>query len=106
MQYGVSKKTSSRIKDMETQTPSDRAKNLLEAVKARAIELWGDKWLASLVRAHSEVIGAEDVRGRYVQIKRIFTHGNCTIETLSGLIMAVDCKLQLICYEKPKVINL
>jgi hypothetical protein len=87
-------------------TPSAIAKNLLDAVKARAIELWGDKWLATLVRTHSEVIGAAESRGRYIQIKRIFEHGNCTIETLGGLMMAVDCKLQLVCYEKPKVINL
>jgi hypothetical protein len=87
-------------------TPSEVTDKLLEAIKTRAIELWGDKWLANLVRKHSEVMGAEDTKGRYIQLKRIFERKSCNIETLSGMMLAIDCGLQLVCYEKPKVINL
>ncbi|WP_425218387.1 hypothetical protein [Tumidithrix helvetica] len=83
-----------------TETPDVLTKRQIDAIKQIAIDKWGeDKWLASLVRSYAVITGA-DPRKRYAQISRLFEEGkDCNLSTLNGLLLAVDCRLKLVCID-------
>jgi hypothetical protein len=81
---------------------SDISNKLLNAIEKQAKEMWGEKWIAALSNAYSDVVG-EDSKARYIQIKRIFESRNCNIKTLGNLLEAMDCNLQLVCIKRKLV---
>jgi hypothetical protein len=83
---------------MTEDTAEELTKKQLEAVKQRAIELWGEeKWLPQLVRHYERAIGAKE-RSKFTQVHRYFlgqTHP--TLTSMNGLLLAVDCQFRLAC---------
>jgi len=75
---------------------------LIDLVKGRAEERWGDNWLASLVREYVAIAkrdwGDESatVARRRPQLERLFERRNCQVDTLLILLAAVDLKVKLI----------
>ncbi len=77
-------------------------KEILEAIRRRAMERWQDKWMAELVKAYVKIAIANGDEGATVvkrrsQLERAFEGGSCTINTLIWLAAAVGCRLQLVC---------
>ncbi len=73
----------------------------LEAIKSRAITLWGeDKWLSKLVTEYERITNAGH-RTRYTMIKRWFDpDGNSpTLESFNNLLLAIGCKMAIECPE-------
>lgn len=76
----------------------------LEAIKARAIELWGeDKWFKELLSAyvHLENQSLPDDQqltnnNRRSQLLRVFETGGCRLDTALLLVAAVGHKLQIV----------
>jgi hypothetical protein len=70
----------------------------LEAIKNRAIELWGDNWLAELARAYEQVTGANP-RTKFTQLQRCFK-GNSVpnLDTMNGMLIAVNCRFKMDCF--------
>ncbi|HEY9877921.1 MAG TPA: hypothetical protein V6D29_05660 [Leptolyngbyaceae cyanobacterium] len=84
-------------------------KDILEAVRRRAIEQWGeDKWKANLVREYVKIVKARGLTdkdqnatavNRRPQIDRAFEQGSCTLDTAIALAAAVGCRFQMACTE-------
>ncbi|KAM3107286.1 hypothetical protein [Phormidesmis sp. 146-33] len=85
----------SLVCDLETTT----CKAILERIKARAINKFGEKWLLNLVREYVAICGDEKatVINRRNQIERAFNVGSCNADTLIMLAAAVGCRFQMIC---------
>ncbi len=89
---------------LETKNPNELAERQLEAIKNRAIELWGeDKWLAKLVQEFSKVTNADSQKGRYTMVQRFFQNKTCSIANLNALLVATNCRFQMVCYAEPVV---
>lgn len=78
------------------------SKAILEAIQRRAMERWGDKWMAELVKAYVKIAivhGDEKATSvnRRPQIERLFESGTCTLEKAIWLAAAVGCRFQLAC---------
>lgn len=83
---------------METVT----GKEILDAIAQRAIDRWGDKWVAELVKSYVKIaIANGDEKATSVnrrpQIERALESGNCTLEKAIWLAAAVGCRFQLAC---------
>lgn len=103
----VAEKLQLNLEMSSIDTPEELTIRQLEAIKKRAIELWGDdKWLAELVKAYSKIVEAETYKGQYSVVKRIFENQNCNAKTLNSLLLAVNCRFQMVCYEAPKIIEM
>jgi hypothetical protein len=88
-------------------TPEILTIRQIEAIKKRAIELWGeDKWLAELVKSYSKIVEAPTYKGQYSVVKRIFENQNCNAKTLNSLLLAVNCRFQMVCYSEPVVLDI
>lgn len=86
------------VDSVETAT----GKEILDAIAQRAIDRWGDKWVAELVKAYVKVAVANGDEkatsvSRRSQIERALESGNCTIEKAIWLAAAVGCWFQLSC---------
>jgi hypothetical protein len=89
---------------LEIVTAEELAAKQLEAIKNRAIELWGeDKWLAELVKAYSKIVNVDPQKGQYTVVKRIFENKTCHLTTLNSLLLAVNCRFQMVCYAEPVI---
>jgi hypothetical protein len=96
-------KQSNHIKMLEQLNHEELTQKQIEAVKERAIELWGDKWLPQLVREYARVTGTNE-RSKFAQVQRYFKGGNSlNLESMNALLLAVNCKFQMVCYAEPKV---
>lgn len=76
-------------------TPSEAAARQLNLIKATAIERWGDRWLAEIVKTYSHITNANP-QTRYRTVQRMFENGDCRLSTLNALLEAIDCKLKLL----------
>lgn len=77
-------------------------KTILEAIQRRAIDRWGDRWIAELVKAYVQIAIANGDEGATVvkrrpQIERAFKSGGCTLDTAIALAAAVGCRFQMAC---------
>ena len=76
----------------------------LEAVKNRAIELWGDRWLIQLCYSYAEVLGL-DKRSRTSLVQRWFNQNHApNLENFNTLLLAVGCKIQIEYTEVKKIL--
>lgn len=88
---------------MATMEPQTSA-SLLNAVKARAIELWGeDRWFKELVKEYVRLENqqSDDAKetnyiNRRNQIRRALETGSCRLDTALLLVAAVGHKLQMV----------
>jgi hypothetical protein len=80
---------------------------VLNAIQARAIQLWGaENWLKEVVKAYvalEQQQGADAKKATYVnrrnQIERAFETGSCRLDTAMLLAEAVGCQFQMVCTE-------
>ncbi len=76
---------------------------ILERIKQRAIDRWGDeKWQMHLVREYARLAQAQGddkatPNARRGQIVRAFEVGSCTLDTAILLAAAVGCRFQMAC---------
>jgi len=72
----------------------------LEAIKTRAIFLWGEKfWLAKLATAYEKANGYEP-KSKDAIVRRWFNGvSNPTLESFNGLLLAVGCQMAIECPE-------
>jgi len=81
-------------------TPESLTQRQIEAIKERAVSLWGEKWLPQIVREYAKVLGEpEKHRDKFPQVMRYFS-GETTpsITNLNALLMAVNCRFKMVCY--------
>lgn len=83
-----------------------QAAKIIDAIATQAQALWGDKWLAELVKQYCEIETAESGREikpvqRRSQIARSLEEKACEITTLMRLLAAVRIELEL--YVKQKI---
>lgn len=89
--------------DYLQQKPTLGGVPVLECIKIRAIDRWGEKkWLVELVREYVKITNAQGDEkattiNRRPQIERAFKVGSCTLDTAIVLAAAVGCKFQLHC---------
>lgn len=72
----------------------------LELISQLAAKKWGDDWMAGLIREYCKISQSNGEDGatynnRRNQIKRVFTVGSCTADTLIILYYAVGCELEV-----------
>jgi len=77
-------------------------REILAVIQQRAIDRWGEKWVAELVKAYVKIaIANGDEKATSVsrrpQIERAFETGSCTLEKAIWLAAAVDCRFRLVC---------
>ena len=85
---------------MEAQTSA----SLINAVKARAVELWGeDRWFKELVKEYVRLENQQEGDAKtanYInrrnQIQRALDTGSCRLDTALLLVAAVGHKLQMV----------
>jgi hypothetical protein len=79
-------------------TPQILTDAQIDAIKARAVSLWGEKWLPELVRQYAKVVGADE-RQKFAQVQRYIEKKNRpSIEAMNALLMAVNCRFSMTCY--------
>ncbi len=76
-------------------------KAILERIKARAIQKYGDKWIAGIVRGYVSIAQSQGDEkattvNRRPQIERVFDQGGCNADTLIMLAAAVGCRFQMV----------
>jgi len=77
----------------------------LEAVKNRAIALWGDNWKMQLSYKYAEVIGAENKREKTTLVRRWFSgESSPNLESFNNLLLAVGCKISIVCTEIKQIL--
>jgi hypothetical protein len=86
------------VNPVETAT----GKEILNVIQRRAMDRWGEKWMAELVKAYVKVANANGDEkataiNRRPQIERMFEAGSCTLDKAIWLAAAVDCRFQLAC---------
>jgi len=75
----------------------------IEAIKTQAKELWGEKWLPQIVREYAIVTG-EDERKKFSQVQKWFLGSHIpNLKNMNALMLAVNCKFQMVCYAQPLV---
>lgn len=79
-------------------TPKALSDAQITAIKERAIELWGDKWKARLIRNYCQVLGINE-RQRYAQVSMFFSGERYpSLESLNALMIAVNCRITMSCF--------
>ncbi|AFY74759.1 hypothetical protein Syn7502_02822 [Synechococcus sp. PCC 7502] len=70
----------------------------LDGIKSRAIELWGDNWLAELARGYERVTGAKQ-RSKFTQLQRYFKGDSVpNLDSMNAMLIALDCKFKMECF--------
>lgn len=77
-------------------------KVILERIKARAIQKYGEKWMAGLTNSYVLLAKAQGddkatAGNRRTQLERIFDRGSCSADSLIMLAAAVGCRFQMVC---------
>ena len=74
---------------------ADLAEKQLLAIKARAIELWGDNWLARLCNEYEEKNGYKH-RSKNSKVRAWFDGlQKPNLQSFNELLIAVDCQLSV-----------
>ncbi|MFO0448778.1 MAG: hypothetical protein ACK52I_08970 [Pseudomonadota bacterium] len=91
---------------LEKVDSSELTKSQLEAVKSRAIAIWGEKkWLSQLVIEYEKATNSKP-RTRSTMVRRWFEpDGNApTLESFNGLLLAIGCKMSIECPKTEKIL--
>ncbi len=83
-------------KTIETKTPAQiLADKQLQAIKSRAIELWGDNWLARLCNDYESKNGYKH-RSRNSKVRAWFDGlQRPNLESFNELLIAIDCEMSI-----------
>jgi hypothetical protein len=73
---------------------------IIEAIKAKAIVLWGDRWLTEITRKWNELYHpdgdtTEAYRNKRPQLGRTFDAGTATLATVVRLAQCVELELTI-----------
>jgi hypothetical protein len=88
---------------MQSDSPKILTEKFIDAIKAQAIEKWGEKrWVLELTRSYCEICQefgdkTATIDNRRRSIARIFEVKGCNLETAIALARCVDCSFQLAC---------
>jgi len=91
---------------LKTVDSSELTKIQLEAVKAHAIELWGEKkWMSQLVIEYEKATNSKP-RSKSTMVRRWFDpDGNApTLESFNGLLLAIGCKMSIECPKTERIL--
>jgi hypothetical protein len=95
------------MSELETNELTESAKLTqaqLNAVKDRAIALWGDRWLIQLCYKYAEVLGLEK-RSKTSLVQRWFNQNHApNLENFNTLLLAVGCKISISCTEVKQIL--
>lgn len=77
-------------------------KAILERIKQRAINKYGDKWMAGLTNEYVRLARSRGDKtatagSRRTQLERIFERESCSADSLIQLAAAVGCRFQMVC---------
>ena len=77
-------------------------KAILERIRARAIDKFGEKWMAGLTNSYVSLAKSQgdekaSAGNRRTQLERVFENGSCNADTLIMLAAAVGCRFQMVC---------
>lgn len=76
----------------------------LNAVKDRAIALWGDRWLIELCYRYAQTLGLEK-RAKTSLVRSWFTSDKRpNLESFNILMIAIGCKISIECTEVKKIL--
>jgi len=76
----------------------------LEAVRKRAIELWGDSWKMQLAYKYAEVVGVGK-REKTTLVRRWFDgESSPNLDSFNNLLLAVGCKISISCTEVKQIL--
>ncbi|MCA6580469.1 MAG: hypothetical protein IM537_18750 [Pseudanabaena sp. M57BS1SP1A06MG] len=76
----------------------------LNAVKERAIELWGDNWKMQLAYKYAEVVGVGK-REKTTLVRRWFDgESSPNLDSFNNLLLAVGCKISISCTEIKQIL--
>ena len=69
----------------------------LNAIKDRAVVIWGDKWLPQLTKSFEKAVGAAP-RTRATMVARWFKSGvSPNLDSFNALLIAVKCEMAINC---------
>ncbi len=89
---------------LEKMTSEELTQSQLNAVKNRAIALWGDRWLIQLCYSYAEVLGLEK-RSKTSLVQRWFNGNHApNLENFNSLLLAVGCKISISCTEVKQIL--
>lgn len=76
----------------------------LNAVKERAIALWGDGWKMQLAYKYAEVVGVGK-REKTTLVRRWFDgESSPNLDSFNNLLLAVGCKIRIECSEVKQIL--
>lgn len=85
-------------------TSHELTQSQLEAVKNRAIELWGDNWKMQLAYKYAEVVGVGK-REKTTLVRRWFDgESSPNLDSFNNLLLAVGCKISITCTEVKQIL--
>lgn len=85
-------------------TAEDLTQAQLNAVKQRAIELWGDNWKMELAYKYAEVVGVGK-REKTTLVRRWFDgESSPNLDSFNNLLLAVGCKISISCTEVKQIL--
>ena len=94
-------------KSMETAkktATSQQTRTQLDAVKNRAQELWGERWLIQLCYEYAETLGL-DKRSKTSLVQRWFNGDHApNLDNFNTLLNAVGCKVSITCTEVKQIL--
>ena len=78
------------------------SETILQRIKQRAIDKFGEKWIAGIVREYVSIALSQGDQkattvNRRPHIERVFNIGSCNADTLIMLAAAVGCRFQMVC---------
>jgi hypothetical protein len=86
-------------------TDKDLTRKQLDAIKSRAIAIWGKRfWISRLAAKYQEVSGSETKCD--TTVRRWFKEGSTTspnLESFNNLLLATNCRMQIV---TPEVITI
>jgi len=89
---------------LEKMTSEELTQSQLEAVKNRAIALWGERWLIQLCYEYAEVLGLGK-REKTSLVQRWFKgESSPNLESFNTLLLAVGCKISIVCTEIKQIL--
>ncbi|NJR63182.1 MAG: hypothetical protein HC769_33025 [Cyanobacteria bacterium CRU_2_1] len=84
----------------------EQAANIINTIASQAQAVWGDRWIAELVRRYCEIESIESGKGikpvqRRSQLVRALEEKTCELTTLMRLLQATGIEIEL--YVKQKL---
>ena len=88
----------------KTTTSQQLTRTQLDAVKNRAQELWGERWLIQLCYEYAETLGL-DKRSKTSLVQRWFNGDHApNLDNFNTLLNAIGCRVSITCAEVKQIL--